>query len=69
MPSRGLSGIAQSPLQECNLAHMIEIVLCYANELSIGRVGRLGDQWLLQTLFRKALYCLSECFVQLFQPA
>ena len=29
---------------------MIEIVLRYADELRIGSVGSLGDQWLVQTL-------------------
>ena len=34
-------------LQECYLAGMIEIVLRYADELRIGSVGGLGDQWLI----------------------
>src|SRR6188508_3094821 len=48
---------------------MIEIVLRYADELRIGSVRSLGDQWLVQTLSRKVPYCPSEIFVQSFQHA
>ena len=46
---------------------MIEIVLRYSNKLRIRSVRSLWDQWLVQTLSRKAPYGMSEIFVQLFQ--
>src|SRR5262245_12257941 len=48
---------------------MIEMVLRYTDELRVGGVGRLWDQWLVQTFCGEALYCTPEFFVHLFQRA
>ncbi|MGH9972208.1 MAG: hypothetical protein ACREBG_31060, partial [Pyrinomonadaceae bacterium] len=66
-PRRGRVVRPKRLLQECHLAGVIQMVLRHANELGVGRVGRLGHQPLVETFPRKAPYRLSEIVVELFQ--